>query len=63
MAENLKTTKYRNGDLIGTTTPATGKIIDGTPYQWAYQYNESNVLVKDPFAPKILPPAPPSLFV
>ena len=23
MAENLKTTKYRNGDLIGTTTPAT----------------------------------------
>jgi hypothetical protein len=23
MAENLKTTKYRNGDLIGTTTPST----------------------------------------
>jgi len=43
MAENLKTTKYRNGDLIGTTTPATGKIIDGTPYQWAYNGNESNV--------------------
>lgn len=23
MVENLKTTKYNNGDLIGTTTPAT----------------------------------------
>jgi hypothetical protein len=23
MAENLKTTRYRNGDLIGTTTPST----------------------------------------
>jgi hypothetical protein len=28
MAENLKTTKYRNGDLIGTTTPAT-LVIEG----------------------------------
>lgn len=26
MAENLKTTKYSNGDLIGTTTPATLNI-------------------------------------
>ena len=45
MAENLKTTKYRNGDLIGTTTPAT-LVIEGesTPkYQWAYDGNESNV--------------------
>jgi uncharacterized protein (TIGR02145 family) len=45
MAENLKTTKYSNGDLIGTTTPATS-IIEGetTPkYQWAYAGNESNV--------------------
>ena len=45
MAENLKTTKYRNGDLIGTTTPAT-LDIEGeiTPkYQWAYAGNESNV--------------------
>jgi hypothetical protein len=25
MAENLKTTKYRNGDLIGTTTITVGK--------------------------------------
>lgn len=42
MAENLKTTKYRNGDLIGTTNldisfDATGK------YQWAFDGIESNV--------------------
>lgn len=45
MAENLKTTKYRNGDLIGTTTPATLDISgESTPkYQWAYAGNESNV--------------------
>ncbi len=45
MAENLKTTKYRNGDLIGTTTPATLDIhLESTPkYQWAYDGNESNV--------------------
>ena len=42
MAENLKTTKYCNGDLIGTT----GKDITAefTPkYQWAYDGNEGNV--------------------
>jgi uncharacterized protein (TIGR02145 family) len=45
MAENLKTTKYRNGDLIGTTTPATKDISTETypKYQWAYEGNESNV--------------------
>jgi len=45
MAENLKTTKYRNGDLIGTTTPATLDIsAEATPkYQWAYDGDESNV--------------------
>ncbi len=45
MAENLKTTRYRNGDLIGTTTPATLDIsAESTPkYQWAYDGNESNV--------------------
>jgi len=45
MAENLKTTKYRNGDLIGTTVPATLDISgETTPkYQWAYDGNESNV--------------------
>ena len=45
MKENLKTTKYRNGDLIGTTSPATKDISgESTPkYQWAYEGNESNV--------------------
>jgi uncharacterized protein (TIGR02145 family) len=45
MAENLKTTSYRNGDLIGTTTPATLDISgEPTPkYQWACGGNESNV--------------------
>ena len=45
MVENLKTTKYRNGDLIGTTTPASLNIIDeSTPkYHWAYDSNEINV--------------------
>jgi uncharacterized protein (TIGR02145 family) len=45
MAKNLKTTRYNNGDLIGTTTPATLNIEgEGTPkYQWAYDGNESNV--------------------
>jgi uncharacterized protein (TIGR02145 family) len=45
MIENLKTTKYGNGDLIGTTTPATLDIsAEDTPkYQWAYDGNESNV--------------------
>jgi uncharacterized protein (TIGR02145 family) len=45
MKENLKTTKYRNGDSIGTTTPATLDISgESTPkYQWAYDGNESNV--------------------
>jgi uncharacterized protein (TIGR02145 family) len=45
LAENLKTTKYRNGDLIGTTVPATKDISsESTPkYQWAYDGNESNV--------------------
>jgi uncharacterized protein (TIGR02145 family) len=45
MVENLKTTKYRNGDLIGTTTTDTLDIsLETTPkYQWAYDGNESNV--------------------
>jgi OmpA-OmpF porin, OOP family len=45
MAENLKTTMYRNGDLIGTTSPATLNIgSESSPkYQWAYDGNESNV--------------------
>jgi uncharacterized protein (TIGR02145 family) len=45
MAENLKTTHYNNGELIGTTTPATRNIIDdpNPEYQWTYDGNESNV--------------------
>jgi uncharacterized protein (TIGR02145 family) len=45
MAENLKTTKYSNGDLIGTTTPATLNTHgEASPkYQWAYGGDENNV--------------------
>lgn len=45
LVENLKTTKYRNGDLIGNTSPATKDISsESTPkYQWAYNGNEANV--------------------
>lgn len=47
MAENLKTTRYRNGDDIGTTMPATLDITGefGAKYQWAYNGDESNVKV------------------
>ena len=47
MASNLKTTAYNNGDLIGTTTPATKDISgESTPkYQWAYNGIENNVPV------------------
>lgn len=47
MVENLKVTKYRNGDLIGTTTPDTLDISGkATPkYQWAYDGNESSVAI------------------
>jgi uncharacterized protein (TIGR02145 family) len=45
MAENLKTTKYSNGVLIGTTTtPTEDNSGESTPkYQWAYEGNENNV--------------------
>ena len=45
MAENLKVTKYRNGDIIGTTTPYTLDISDENKpkYQWAVEGDESNV--------------------
>ena len=47
MAENLKTTKYLNGDLIGTTSPANKSIWGeiAPTYQWAYEGNESNVAI------------------
>ena len=46
MAENLKTTKYQNGDLIGTTTPSTLDISNETTpkYHWAFNANESNAV-------------------
>ncbi len=45
MAENLKTTKYLNGDLIGTTSPANKDLSfdNSSKYQWAYDGNEVNV--------------------
>ena len=45
MAENLKATKYRNGDLIETTDPATLSIAqESNPeYQWPCLNDESNV--------------------
>ena len=43
--EDLKTTKYRNGDTIGTTNPTTLDISSEIEpkYQWAYNGDESNV--------------------
>ena len=45
MAQNLKTTKYQNGALIGTTTPAQFNITDESnpEYQWAPGADENNV--------------------
>lgn len=45
MAENLKTSRYQNSDLINTTSPATKDIsIESNPsYQWSFDGNESNV--------------------
>ena len=47
MAENLRTTRYDNGDLIGTTIPDSLNIYqENEPkYQWAYEGNESLVTV------------------
>jgi len=46
MKEDLKTTKYSNGELIGTTNPVTLDLsYESTPkYQWAYDGNEYNAL-------------------
>jgi uncharacterized protein (TIGR02145 family) len=45
MKENLKTNRFRNGDLIETTTPATLVIENekSPKYQWTYDGNVSNV--------------------
>lgn len=47
MTENLRTTRYRNGDSIGTTRPSTLDIrSESTPkYQWAYAGNDSNLAI------------------
>jgi uncharacterized protein (TIGR02145 family) len=47
MAENLKSTKYNNGDIIGTTVPDTLNLynIEDPKYQWAYNGDESLVAV------------------
>jgi uncharacterized protein (TIGR02145 family) len=43
MVENLRVTHYRNGDLIGTTNPATKSIRDESEpeYQWAYNGDDA----------------------
>jgi len=45
MAENLKTTLYRNGEAISTTIPANKDITSEVApnYQWAYNGDVSNV--------------------
>jgi len=45
MAENLKTTKYNNGDAIATTDPSTLDIhLEIAPsFQWAYDSSDVNV--------------------
>jgi uncharacterized protein (TIGR02145 family) len=45
MKENLKVTKYRNGDIIGTTSsPSISICADTLPkYQWAFDGNDSLV--------------------
>ncbi len=47
MVENLKTTKYGNGEIIETTSPATLNFFQDSDtlfnYQWAYGGDESNV--------------------
>jgi uncharacterized protein (TIGR02145 family) len=46
LSENLKVTRYRNGDLIGTTNPFTLDISgESTPkYQWAKDGSENEVI-------------------
>lgn len=47
LTENLKTSKYSNGDFIGTTNPSTLDVSgESTPkYQWASMGNESYVSI------------------
>ena len=44
MKENLKTTRYKNSELIGTTDPPTLNLNGTTTkFQWAYNGDEGNV--------------------
>jgi uncharacterized protein (TIGR02145 family) len=44
MAENLKTTKYRDGSMIRTTNPTYDVNVETYPkYQWVYDGIEENV--------------------
>jgi uncharacterized protein (TIGR02145 family) len=45
MVENLRTTRYSNGDLIGSTTTASQDLTSEVQprYQWAYDGDESKV--------------------
>lgn len=45
LVENLKTTRYNNGELIGTTIPATKDYSNEIEpkYQWAYNGDEKYV--------------------
>lgn len=45
MAENLKTTKYLSGDLIGTTSRLNISKESTPKYQWAYDGDEKNVVI------------------
>jgi uncharacterized protein (TIGR02145 family) len=47
MVENLKVTRFRNGDPIETTSPDTLDISDEDMpiYQWTYEGNESNASI------------------
>ena len=45
MVENLKTTHFRNGDLISTTSSSSTDVSGETEptYQWSYEGNEAEV--------------------
>jgi len=51
MKENLKVTKYCNGDLIGTTAPATSSFTGEAEFQWSY--NEAITEFSNSLAPLI----------
>jgi uncharacterized protein (TIGR02145 family) len=47
MKENLRTTKYSNGDIIGTTVPGNKDINDkaNPKYVWKYAGKENNISI------------------